>query len=299
MGGARAIGSIKVQACAALRPARSRASPGSNPAKLRAMSDGPDPGRSRRPPARQRTRQLLPDRGRQPADAGRRWPARLPPPARRVPALARAQHRRHRRRDPHPRALRPRRDGRGRARRTRPPPSTCTRPDAADGRARARSHERDGSMLPYLRHPALWRLFASAAATARARTPNVTSVTTFTERRPRRPRPPARDPDARPLPRTRRVPPARPRRADRRRRAVHLQPAHGQARPAAAAARVRRRRAAGARLARRRSSASTRGSMLFGHGEPWTEGPAAAVARAREVGSPDRTPAYPDGAPPT
>jgi hypothetical protein len=26
------------------------------------------------------------------------------------------------------------------------------------------------------------------------------------------------------------------------------------------------------------------GTMLFGHGEPWTDGPAAAVARAREVG---------------
>jgi hypothetical protein len=26
------------------------------------------------------------------------------------------------------------------------------------------------------------------------------------------------------------------------------------------------------------------GVMLFGHGEPWTDGPAAAVARAREIG---------------
>jgi hypothetical protein len=26
------------------------------------------------------------------------------------------------------------------------------------------------------------------------------------------------------------------------------------------------------------------GVTLFGHGEPWTEGPAAAVARARELG---------------
>jgi glyoxylase-like metal-dependent hydrolase (beta-lactamase superfamily II) len=26
------------------------------------------------------------------------------------------------------------------------------------------------------------------------------------------------------------------------------------------------------------------GTMLFGHGEPWTDGPASAVAHAREVG---------------
>jgi glyoxylase-like metal-dependent hydrolase (beta-lactamase superfamily II) len=26
------------------------------------------------------------------------------------------------------------------------------------------------------------------------------------------------------------------------------------------------------------------GLMVFGHGEPWTDGPAAAVARAREIG---------------
>ena len=26
------------------------------------------------------------------------------------------------------------------------------------------------------------------------------------------------------------------------------------------------------------------GALLFGHGEPWTDGPASAVAHAREVG---------------
>ena len=42
--------------------------------------------------------------------------------------------------------------------------------------------------------------------------------------------------------------------------------------------------AAGARARSTRSSASTPGVLLLGHGEPWTDGPAEAVARAREVG---------------
>ena len=37
-------------------------------------------------------------------------------------------------------------------------PSTCTRPTSR-WPARARSHARDGRMLPYLRHPAVYQLF--------------------------------------------------------------------------------------------------------------------------------------------
>ena len=40
-------------------------------------------------------------------------------------------------------------------------------------------HKRDGSLLPYLRYPALYKLFLVAGRSGAARTPNVEVVTTF------------------------------------------------------------------------------------------------------------------------
>ena len=42
-----------------------------------------------------------------------------------------------------------------------------------------KTHKRDGSMLPYLRYPALYKLFLVAGRAGGARTPNVEVVTTF------------------------------------------------------------------------------------------------------------------------
>ena len=166
----------------------------------------------------------------------------------------------------------------------------------ARARARARGRRADG---PHRQGPQARRHACSpTSATRRSggcsrsgarsgalRTPKIGEVTTFTRRRPRRPRPPARDPHARPLPRPRRVPPARPRRADRRRRALHLQPADRRARAAADAEGVRRTTSLQALASLDAlERPSTPASLLFGHGEPWTDGPAAAVAHAREVG---------------
>src|SRR4051812_48496542 len=42
-----------------------------------------------------------------------------------------------------------------------------------------KTHKRDGSMLPYLVRPATWKLFYVGARNGGARTPHVTEVTTF------------------------------------------------------------------------------------------------------------------------
>ena len=96
-------------------------------------------------------------------------------------------------------------------------------------------------MLPYLIRPATWKLFLVGGKNGAARTPNVEEVTTFDAEGdldvPGRPRiipTPGHSPGHVCLP------PARARRPDRRRRPLHLQPAHRQARPAAAAQGVRR-----------------------------------------------------------
>ena len=44
-----------------------------------------------------------------------------------------------------------------------------------------KTHARDGRMLPYLRHPAVYRLFFVAGRLGAARTPNITELTTFTD----------------------------------------------------------------------------------------------------------------------
>ena len=66
--------------------------------------------------------------------------------------------RRHRRGDPHARAFRPRRDGRARC--ASDAPATVYVHEADEQMARTgKVHPRDGSMLPYLRRPAVWKLF--------------------------------------------------------------------------------------------------------------------------------------------
>ena len=146
-------------------------------------------------------------------------------------------------------------------------------------------HKRDGIDAPLPAPPAAtWKLFLVGGRLGGARTPNVTSCTTFTDGDldvPGRPRiipTPGHSPGHVCLP------PARPRRADRGRRAVHLQPADRQARPAADAARVRRSTSLQAQASLDALERIDAGVLLFGHGEPWTDGPAAAVARAREFG---------------
>ena len=102
---------------------------------------------------------------------------------------------------------------------------TCTRPTRR-WPAPARSHKREGSLLPYLWRPAIWRAARDRCSrSARRARRRSREVTTFTDGDLDVPGPPAGDPHARPLPRPRRVPPARPRGADRGRRAVLLQPA--------------------------------------------------------------------------
>ena len=110
-----------------------------------------------------------------------------------------------------------------------------------------KTHKRDGSMLPYLRYPALYKLFLVAGRAGGARTPNVEVVTTFDAEQ---------DLDVPGRPRIIPTPGHSPGHvafhlpeqgvADRRRRAVHLQPAHGRQGPAADAAGVRRGLAADA-----------------------------------------------------
>ena len=124
-------------------------------------------------------RQLLPDRGRQPADARRRGRARLPPAARRVPALARAQRQRHRRRDPHARARRPRRDGRGRARR-RARARPRARGRRAHGPHRQGPQARRQRCSPTSATRRRWKLLAIGARDGALKPPKIGEVTTFT-----------------------------------------------------------------------------------------------------------------------
>ena len=114
-----------------------------------------------------------------------------------------------------------------------------------------KAHKRDGSMLPYLRKPAVWKFFAMGARNGGVKPTKVRELTTFTDG----------DLDVPGRPRVIPTPGHSPGHVafhlpdrgvlDRGRRAVHLQPAHGRPRPATVAARVRRRRAAGSGLTRR------------------------------------------------
>ena len=144
-------------------------------------------------------------------------------------------------------------------------------------------HPRDGSLLPYLRRPAVWKLFYVGVRNGAARMPKVTQLTTFTDG----------DLDVPGRPRIIPTPGHSPGHV-----AFHLpdrgvliagdalctyNPLTGTRGPQI----LSRAFAADAQQALASLSALERieaGIVLFGHGEPWTDGPAAAVARAREVG---------------
>jgi glyoxylase-like metal-dependent hydrolase (beta-lactamase superfamily II) len=146
-----------------------------------------------------------------------------------------------------------------------------------------KAHKREGSMVPYLRHPAFWKLLAMAIRNGGAKTTKVGEVTTFTEG----------DLDVPGHPRVIPTPGHSPGHV-----AFHLpdrgvliagdalctyNPLTGTCGPQL----MSRAFAADAQQALASLDALERidaGVTLFGHGEPWTEGPAAAVARARELG---------------
>ena len=145
-------------------------------------------------------------------------------------------------------------------------------------------HKRDGSMVPYLIRPATWRLFLVGGKNGAARTPNVKEVTTFDQ---------AGDLDVPGRPRIIPTPGHSPGHV-----AFHL-PEHGiliagdalctynpltgkrgpQVLPNAFAHDRLQMLASLDALARIDAQLT-----LFGHGEPWEQSPADAVARAREIG---------------
>lgn len=146
-------------------------------------------------------------------------------------------------------------------------------------------HKRDGSMLPYLRYPALYKLFLVAGRAGAARTPNVELVTTFDGAE--------QDLDVPGRPRVIPTPGHSPGHV-----AFHL-PEQGvliagdalctynpltgrrgpQLMPKAFAADSLQMLASLEALERIDATMT-----LLGHGEPWTDPPAEAVARARERG---------------
>ncbi len=144
-------------------------------------------------------------------------------------------------------------------------------------------HKRDGSLLPYLRHPAAWKLLAMFVRSGDLRYPKIAEVATFTEG----------DIDAPGRPRAVPTPGHSPGHV-----ALHvpdrgvvfagdamctynvLTGARGpQVMPRAFVADAQQQLASLAALEPLYADV-----MLFGHGEPWTEGTEAAVARARQVG---------------
>jgi glyoxylase-like metal-dependent hydrolase (beta-lactamase superfamily II) len=146
-------------------------------------------------------------------------------------------------------------------------------------------HKRDGSLLPYLRRPAVYRLFASAARNGGARTTKIAELTTFTDE--------AADLDIPGTPRVIPTPGHSPGHVS-----FHL-PDRGVviAGDALCTYNVLTGKRGPQTLPKAFAFDSLQmlasldaieridaGIMLFGHGEPWTEGPAEAVARAREFG---------------
>jgi glyoxylase-like metal-dependent hydrolase (beta-lactamase superfamily II) len=144
-------------------------------------------------------------------------------------------------------------------------------------------HPREGRMLPYLRYPAVWKLFLVGGRLGAARTPNVGAVETFSDG----------DLDVPGRPRVIPTPGHSPGHV-----AFHLpdrgvliagdalctyNPLTGkrgpQLMPRAFAFDTEQAKASLDALER-----IDAGVLLVGHGEPWTEGPAAAVERARQFG---------------
>jgi glyoxylase-like metal-dependent hydrolase (beta-lactamase superfamily II) len=147
----------------------------------------------------------------------------------------------------------------------------------------AKVHKREASLIPYLRHPAAWKMLTVGARNGATKTIKVHEVSTFTDG----------DLDVPGRPRVIPTPGHSPGHV-----AFHLpdrgivfagdalcsyNPLTGargpQVMPKAFAADALQMLASLEALER-----IDAGLLLFGHGEPWTDGPAAAVARAREVG---------------
>jgi glyoxylase-like metal-dependent hydrolase (beta-lactamase superfamily II) len=149
----------------------------------------------------------------------------------------------------------------------------------------AKSHPREGRMLPYLRHGATWRLLAMGARNGAARTTKIASVTTFAEGdeldvpgRPRIVHTPGHSPghvvfhfpdrgvllagDA----------------------IVTYNPLTGRTGPQIMPSAFNFSNAQ-ALASLDRLEPLEAGAALVGHGDPWTGGVAAAVARAREAGT--------------
>lgn len=163
-------------------------------------------------------------------------------------------------------------------------PAAVHVPEADEQMARTgKTHARDGRMLPYLRHRAVYRLFFTAGRLGAARTPNITELATFTEG----------DLDVPGQPRIIPTPGHSPGHV-----AFHLpdrgvliagdalctyNPLTGKRGPQL----MPRAFAFDIGQALQSLGALERidaGVVLFGHGEPWTDGPAAAVQQAREFG---------------
>jgi glyoxylase-like metal-dependent hydrolase (beta-lactamase superfamily II) len=156
--------------------------------------------------------------------------------------------------------------------------------DAEQART-GKAHKRDGSMLPYLRHPAAWKLFMMFARSGGARPPKIEEVATFASG--------AQELDVPGRPRVIPTPGHSPGHVS-----FHL-PQHGVV--LAGDALCSYNPLIGARgpqllpRAFAHSASQALASLdalepvaadvvLFGHGEPWRDGIAAAVARARETG---------------
>jgi len=147
-----------------------------------------------------------------------------------------------------------------------------------------KSHPREGTIVPYLRHPALYRLFLVAGKSGGARTPDIEAVTTFDD---------AGDLDVPGRPRVIPTPGHSPGHV-----AFHL-PEHGvliagdalctynpltgkrgpQLMPKAFAADALQMQMSLEAIERIDATLT-----LFGHGEPWTDAPGRAVEQARERG---------------
>jgi glyoxylase-like metal-dependent hydrolase (beta-lactamase superfamily II) len=169
-----------------------------------------------------------------------------------------------------------------RVRREAPTPVYVHEADAHMART-GKVHKRDGSMLPYLLRPALWKLLAMGVRNGAIKQTLIGEVTTFTDG----------DLDVPGRPRVLPTPGHSPGHV-----AFHLpdrgvliagdalctyNPLSGtrgpQVMPRAFASDALQSIASLGTLER-----VDAGVMLFGHGEPWTDGPGSAVAHAREVG---------------
>jgi glyoxylase-like metal-dependent hydrolase (beta-lactamase superfamily II) len=155
----------------------------------------------------------------------------------------------------------------------------------ADMARTGKAHKRDGSLIPYLRHPAAMKLMGSAARGGGLKTTKVQVVTTFTSE--------TTDLDVPGKPRVIPTPGHSPGHVS-----LHL-PDRGvliagdalctyNVLTGATGPQVLPRAFAFDSLQMLASLDALEridaGIMLFGHGDPWTQGPADAVARAREIG---------------